>query len=292
VCPAGHNVQLKADMWHGGMFREAGGRFAKLIATGPFFDLAFSIEGNVAKVEGNIATEDAFRRCVVLVSNDLPGFVSAALDSPVGVTEVFGNIDDQSFEVQVQGTYDSVLKTVNAGGVIARTFDGLSKLPADGAWRVFAAMRYMNHARWLGYVATHPAQFAGEQLLNLNKVLDVLLGHTSIDGLRTQLQELKLRDEVVQLLAALTHVRNQVDVGHAAVELLAAKEHRDLHRFVIYTMEIVAWLVDHVIELSADGKFEFRPASQGKNKRENTLAKMGELLDLVKPLRPETLLRQ
>jgi hypothetical protein len=218
--------------------------------------------------------------------------LSEALHGPVAIAEVFGNIGEQFFEVHVRGEFEGVVRTVNSSAAVEQTFAALAKVPADGAWRVFASLRYMNHARWLAYAAAYPGQFAGEQLLNLNKVLEILLPHSDVDGLREQLRELSLTEEIVQLLAGLAHVRNQVDVGHAAVEVLATREHCDLHRFLVYIMEIVAWLIQHIIERSGDGTFELRPLSVGKSKREKTLVRMGELLDSVDPLRPTTFLRR
>ena len=225
----------------------------------------------------------------MLVAHDLPAFVSAALDAPVAVSEVFGSVGDQFFEVRVRGEFESVMKTIDAPRAVSDTLARLADFPQLGAERTFAALRYVNHARWLAYAAAYPGQFAGEQLLNLNKALEALLPGT-IDDLRDQLRALGLRSETVELLASLSHVRNQVDVGHAAIEVLAAKEHRDLHRFLMYSMEIVAWLITHVVTMTANGTFEPRRSSGGKSKRDSTLARMGELLDKLNPLQPQTLL--
>lgn len=295
VVPTGYQVQLKADMWNGGIVRPAGGRFARVEATGTFFDLALRVEGSIAVVEGEIASEGAFRRCIEMVAKDVPGFLARALHSPVRVTEVFGNVAEQFFEVEVRGEFENV---VHAAGPetfatsIREEMDVFAKVPADGAERLFAACRYVNHARWLAYQGAYPAHFAAEQLLNLNKAIEVLLPHgDSIDKLREQLRELGLREEVVELVASLQHVRNKADVGHCAIELLDIQEHTSFHTFVLYANELVSWLVEHVATLAGEGRFNFRPLSSAKKKRDGTLAKVGELLPKVNPVRPETFLK-
>ncbi len=296
VVPPGHQVQLKPDMWHGGVRHAPGGRFKKAPATAALFELALRVEGSVATVEGEIAADSAFRRCIEMVAKDLPALLAGALHGPVRVEEVFGNVGDKFFEVEVRGTFQNV---VWSGGPetlarsISEEMDRFSKVSPAVVERVFAASRYVNHARWLAYQGAHPAQFAGEQLLNLNKAIEVLLPHGSIDELRETLEKLGLQDELIELFAALAHVRNQVDVGHGAIELLEEKEHASLHTFVLYTNELVTWLVTHVATLAADGRFELRPLTvETKRKRDGTLARVGQLLNKVNPLRPETFLRK
>lgn len=295
VVPTGYQVQLKADMWNGGIVRPAGGRFAKVEANGAFFDLTLRVEGSMAVVEGQIESEVAFRRCIEMVAKDLPGFLARALHSPVRVTEVFGNVEDKFFEVEVRGEFENV---VRSGGPetfaasIREEMDLFAKVPADGAARLFAACRYVNHARWLAYQGAYPAHFAAEQLLNLNKAIEVLLPHGTIDELRATLKQLGLREDAIELLAALNHVRNQADVGHGAIELLDAKEHTTFHTFVLYANELVSWLVQHVATLAADGRFDLRPlAATAKKKRDGTFTRVGELLPKVNPVRPETFLK-
>ena len=290
VSPGGHKVEMEPDMWHGGIVKKPGGRFSRLLATGSFFDVPFRLEGNVAIVEGTIDSEASLKRCIHLVGNDLPAFLSAALHGPVSVTDVFGTIGDVPYEVEVKGTFESVLKTIDAKARVEDTFKRLAELPAVGAERVFAAYRYLNHVRWLAYVESHPLQFIGEQLLNLNKAVEVLIQHSSRDDLRDQLRNLGLREEAVQLVASLGIIRNEVDVGHSAIELLTGEEHLNLHRFIVQAIELVRWLVEHVTVLSNTGRFEPKAVTPSKGKRETMLAQVGQLLDKVNPLHPETLL--
>lgn len=295
VVPGDHRVQLKADIWNGGVTLQAGGRFEKVAATGVFFDLALRVEGSVAVVEGQLESEAALRRCIEMVAKDLPALLARALHSPVRVAEVFGNVEDRFFEVEVRGDFQNVVRT---GGPetfatsIREEMARFASIPRDGSERLFAASRYVNHARWLAFQGAYPSQFAGELLLNLNKAVEVLLPHgDSIDKLREQLRELGLREEVVELLAALQHVRNKVDVGHCAVELLDVQEHTSFHTFVLYANELVSWLVEHVATLAGQGRFNFRPLTSAKKKRDGTLARVADLLPKVNPLRPSTFLK-
>jgi len=288
LCPHGHDVQMRSDMWHGGIVRARGGRLPKIEAEGPLFDLTLALRGNIATVTRRLETEAAFKRAIGLVAHQLAAFVSAALHAPVDVAELYGNVGDQFFEVQVEGTFEDVVKTLHTATAVQKKMQLLAKVSEAGAPRVFAAYRYLNHARWLAYVGAFPGQFAGEQLLNLNKAVEVLLPGT-LDELRKTLGSLDVREEVIELLAALEHVRNQVDVGHAGVEVLGKQEHHDLHLFLVHSMEIVAWLVDFIIEITADGRFEPRPLTgASKKQRAATLARVGEVLKQVNPLQPET----
>jgi hypothetical protein len=294
VVPPGHQVQLRADTWNGGIRHDAGGRLPIADATARFFDLGLRVQGSIAIVEGTIHDEDSFRRCIALVTTDLPAVLANALAAPVRVVEVFGNVGEQFFEVEVRGTFQDVVKTAPSySASIGEEVVRLARVPPAASGRVLAAYRYVNQARWLAYQGAHPAQFAGEQLLNLNKAVEVLVPHGGrVDTLREQLRILSLREEIVELLAALAHVRNQVDVGHAAVEVLDTEEHSAMHTFVLYATEIVSWLVGHVAQLAAERRFELPSlTSEPKRKRDETLSRLGELLGKINPVRPETFLR-
>ncbi len=297
VNAGGQQVQLRADMWHGGILRDGGGRLPNAHVSAMFFNLALRVEGSIAIVEGELDSEGSLRRCIEMVATELPALLSNALHAPVLVADVFGTVGERSFEVEVRGEFQNVMYSAGSSTMatsIEEEMVRISKVPAEGAARLFAAYRYVNHARWLAYRGAHPAQFAGEQLLNLNKAVEVLLPHGgSIEKLRTSLRSLGVREEVVELIAALAYVRNQVDVGHAAVEVLDVKEHCNLHTFVLYAMEIVGWLVGHVSQLAGEGRLKLSPlAANAKKPRDETLSRVGELLGKVNPVRPETFLRK
>lgn len=291
VTPHGHKVELHADMWHGGIRRRPGGKLPKPSVRTNLFDLELSIEGSIASVEGEVRAAIGLEHCISMVATDLPAFLSSALSGPVAVSEVWGTVGDRFFEVSVKGTFEDVVRTIDAPKSVAETARVLSGLPESAAPRMFAAWRYVNHARWLAYQALFPGQFAGEQLLNLSKAVELLVPHQgSVDRLREALERLGLNSDVIELFAALKHVRNQVDVGHATVEVLNAKEHRDVHRFLLYMNELVAWLTLHVAVAVADGRCDM-PLGKGSGGKPNkTLARIEPLLDRVNPLQPDTFL--
>jgi hypothetical protein len=257
------------------------------------FDLALRVEGNVATVEGEVDSERALRHCIGIVLSDLPAFLSAALHAPVGVVKVDGTVSGQDFVVEVNGTFEQVIRVADFATSVTQKMERLRGLPADGAARVLAAHRYLNEARWLEYRVAHPPQFLGARLLNVQKALHVLLGYSCVDELRETLRSLGVRDNVVELLAAVEYVRNQVDVGHPAVHPLSARGYHDVHRFAVFAVEVVTWLLDHVVEAAGSETFQFASLDgTGNEKREETLARMGAVLDTVNPLQPGTFITQ
>lgn len=293
VFPPGCELKVRPDMWHGGVVPLPTGRLPRVAVTCPFFDLSLRIEGSLAAVEGELTSEDGFKRCIAYVASDLAAILSGALQGPVSVCEVFGTVADQFFTVEVAGTFERSVKTVDAAVALRQRMDLLARLPESGADRVFAAFRYINHSRWLSYVETFPAQFAGEQLLNLNKAIEALFPHGDMDALRTTLRSFGIKREVIELLVSIGYVRNQIDVGHSAIDRLSPSEHEAVHRFLSSATELVAWLVDHAIAVASKDDHAIRAYQPRPNKdRDRTFAAVTDLLWKVNPLHPNTFMRK
>jgi hypothetical protein len=287
--PAGEKVQMTADLHHGGICIAPGGRLRRAEVKTTLFDHGLRVDGNVATVHGEVHSESALRDCIGIVLGDLPAFLSAALHAPVGVVKVDGTVGGQQFVVEIKGTFEQVFRVADFATSVTHKMTRLTGLPADGAARLFAAHRYLNEARWLEYRATHAPQFLGARLLSVQKALEVLLSYSSVDELRTMLRRLGVRENVVELLAAVEYVRNQVDVGHPAVRALSERGYYHVHRFALFAVEVMTWLLDHVVEAANDGKFQFAPLDRaGDDKREETLTRIGTVLDTVNPLQPAT----
>lgn len=286
--PQGEKVELTTDLFTGGIKSEA--RTAKLPfprTASCFFDLAFNLHKDIAKVSGELSSGVALERAVHLVAAHLPGMLATALNAPVDIADMFGTLGDQFFTVEVRGTFERVVRVTDVGEAISNDLKLLRSLPAARADRIFAAQRYFNQVLWLSYSARHPQQFAAERLLNLNKVLEVLYPHGSkVENLRTQLKKLKLRREVRELFASVVYIRNQVDVAHAKLGFLNQDDFSAFHEFLLFATEMTGWLIRHTVELTIDDSGHHKQPTVSASSIP-ALAKAKELMVCVNPLRPQ-----
>ncbi len=172
--PPGAQIQMKADLFHGGFSAVSKARLPKPRLTAPFFDLTLQIDGKTARISGTLSTLDALKKAVVTCLNALPGFISCALGAPVTIEDLFGNVGREFFQVEIKGTFDRIVTNMDASDAVQKQMQALEHLPEDIAERVFAAQRYINQAQWLDYLAKHSQQFAAERLLNLQKAIEIL----------------------------------------------------------------------------------------------------------------------
>lgn len=289
VMPPGHSVQPTADVRHGGIRFPSGGSLPAFSVSVQFFDAMLSIDGGTAVIESECSTDATFKVLIEQTEHHLPALLSAALFAPVEVISVGGSLGGQAFTVEFQGTTEVIVRTMDQGESIRRKLDGLRRLPADGAERVLSAHRYLLQARRLRYVSSYPSEFLGERLLNLYKAIEVLFGR-DVDPLRRLLEQLDLKGEVVELLAGLVYVRDEIDVGHPAIRSLDGKQYETLHRYAEAVEEVIPWLLDHLVSRLAEDRFQLRRL-KGPSKRSSTLEKAAKSVGAVKYLQPETFLR-
>lgn len=289
VMPPGHTVQMSADLRHGAIRFQPGGRLPVFSVTAPLFDANMSIEGSTATVELECQTDAAFRRMVELIEHQLPALLSAALNVPIDVVRMTGSVAGLPYRVEFRGVVETPIRTLNQPDAVRRKFDLMQQLPEDGAWRVFSAHRYLLQARRLRYASNYPSEFLGERLLNLYKAIEVLFGR-DVQQVRRQLAELGLKPEVIELLAGLVYVRDEIDVGHPAIGSLDAKQYETLHQYADAVEEIIPWLLDHLVSRLAGDRFQLRRLKLS-SKRRTTLEKVAKSVSSVNFLQPETFLR-
>lgn len=287
--PSGQPVPLTAVPLHGGIRRGAGGRLPKLDLPVGLFDLQLRVHEDVALVTGELSSDAAFRKAIHVVRNYLPSFLSAALRSPVGLSAIFGVAGGTRFEVVATGSFQALVRVLDSPREVAALMSGLAELPEDQGLRVLTAFRYLNQTRWLGYAAEYPSQFVGEQLLNLQKALEILFSPAgSVDRLREQLRAIGLRKRAVELIAASQYVRNEIDVGHAKTQLLSAEEYADIHEFVMTLTELLTELLPRIIGLLAQRRFALPPLERSAQGGSKTMRHVRDLLRDIDPLRPDS----
>jgi hypothetical protein len=287
--PWGHTVQMSVDLRNGGIRFAPGGRLPTLASEGEAFGVKFTFRGRRLTIEHETSSEPAFRRLIELVEHQVPALLAASLRAPIEIVSFTGTVGASRFRVEVTGVTEAPLRTLDLGSEVKKKLGRLDGLPADDAARVFSAHRYLLQAHRLRYASEYPAQFVGERLLNLCKVLEVLFGRLTED-LRAQLKRLDLRPELIELLVGLVYVRDESDVGHPAIRHLDTKNYETVQRYVIWLEEVITWLLDHLVDRLVTTPFRLTAVGSSKSKRVDTLALVAEKIALVNPLQPDTFL--
>ncbi len=284
--PQGAKVSLTTDLFAGGIRATSAHRLPQPDCEAPFFDLRFRLKGNIATVFGSLASDSVLPRAIHIVAAHLPGLLASALMAPVDIRDMFGNVGNAYFSVEVKGTFERVVRVDSPDRAVPPFLSDMSGLKADGADRILAAQRYLNQSLWLAYAARHPQQFAAERLLNLHKVLEVLYPHSGeVNLLRAALSKLGLRTEVIELFASVVYIRNQVDVGHPKVALLSEADFTTFHQFLGFATEMVGWLVRDACTRATQEPGSAQPRLG--NADIPALRKAATLMQSVNPLRPE-----
>jgi len=289
VIPAGHKVEMLPDLRNGGIRFKPGGRLPLLEAKGALFDTTVTLHGSRAVVEHECKSERAFMRLIEVIEHQLPALLAAPLRAPVEILNLSGTVGATPFRVEVKGVTEAPVRTADLASDIQQKLRRLDGLREDSAARVFSAHRYLLQAHRLRYASDYPAQFLGERLLNLNKILEVLFGR-SVGELRAQLAALDLRPEVAELLVGLVYVRDESDVGHPAIDPLDAASYETVQRYTLWLEEVMTWLLDHVLQRLATTEFSLKPVSGSKSKRLQTLAGVAQNVARVNPLQPDSFL--
>jgi hypothetical protein len=289
--PPGAHVSMTANLERGGIRSAPGQRLTPPAVTADFFDTRIAVRGNTAVVTFECSSAGALETGVRVIADQLPAILSGALCEPVEITNLVGDVAGQSFRVEFEGTCYRVFRVPDADTKIRSELDRLRQLPADAAPRVFAAQRYAMQARWLRYYSEFPTQFAAERLLNLYKAIEVLFGR-SVDELRTHLRSMRLRAAVVELVASLTYIRDEVDVGHPALATLTPDQHVVLQKYLLAMEDIVTWLIGHVIDELAAERFKLGQGKSRKRQRDRTIAATATWLEQINHLQPHTFLEE
>jgi hypothetical protein len=191
-----------------------------------------------------------------MFSELLPAVLSSAVAAPVEVVRIYGEAGGVDFQAEFSGTITALVKSTDLSVMVARKMELINGMAQADGDRLFSAHRYLLQARRLGYVSTYATQFISERLLNLYKMVEILFGR-SADNARVALKQMRVKANVAEMVVSLCYIRDSVDVGHPAIQLLEPEEYETMRSFVIAIEEVMSWLLDHVIaELKAE-RFQF-----------------------------------
>jgi hypothetical protein len=232
------------------------GAFSKLSFDTTVLGYSIGVRGGTVTVECECADEREFTNAVEFVYIALPGILAAAVPAPVYVHTIDGAVGNVPFEVTFPGVRE-VSVYVTAGDDISRAMaarlESFSKLRGN-VLRVTAAHRYLMQVRRLAYVSFGSNYFVGERILNLAKTLEVLFGD-GVDPMRVELRKLGIDERVVELLASVHYVRDEIDVGHPAMGTLQRDDYDRVLRFADNAERAVTGLLHRLTTEMGEGRY-------------------------------------
>lgn len=279
---AGKQAEVSHQPFHGGIVGTSTERLPIQNAQLSFFGLDLQISGDIAEVSAPAQSVEALHERIGLIADHLPGFLAVILKEAIAIEDMFGDVSGSYFEVRVVGDFFYAVQIIDPA---KPRFDAIDGLGAKGpeTRRIAAACRYLNQTLWLRYSSQYPGHFAAEQILNLAKCLQALIPHDSVDTLRVQLDKLRLKPELCDCIAAITYVRNQLDVGHVKLSALSANQYRDFHHFAQVALEVVQWLVRHVAAVAYSGTHVLPPSREHAESRsaDGTMRRVAAILPRI-----------
>jgi hypothetical protein len=292
VVPAGQRVELEADLFRGGIRVKPGGRFRTLNSSLPLFGQTIELSGTLATMTLQGIDQAGLLRAVEVLATHLGPLISQALRAPVEVAEVWGTAEGKALSVEVKGEFYRGIHAIDRESQLKNVFSTATAVDVAYPQRISSALRYLLQARRLDYAETFPAQFLGERLLNIYKAVEVLWGR-KVDDLKKAMDAIGLNADFANVLASLVYLRDQVDIGHPAIQSLNDNEYAEVCLYAEDIEEIVTWLVGEVIARAAkDDTLPILSSSStasGQSKdRARTIAKLSDARKKIHALHPTT----
>ena len=106
AAPDTQSPTLQLDLLHGGLARGGGARLPARGLESNLLGWPFFLNGSDAVVRATVHDTEEFERCIRVVADYLPAFLSAALEAPVEVAHLGGQLGDLPFEACAVGRFD------------------------------------------------------------------------------------------------------------------------------------------------------------------------------------------
>lgn len=141
---------------------------------------------------------------------------------------------------------------------------------------MLAAAFYFHRAMLLMAAGPGPSDFAGEAILNLAKVLEVLFDggpSQSMDASRGGLRSIGYDNALIEsaFIPCLV-LRSKLDTAHVRLAVLTASERRKLHLFLDAVFNPFRDLIDVLIDMAEENKLPLPPYSAAERTDGDELA--------------------
>jgi hypothetical protein len=300
--PVGVRVMPQADLFTKTIHFTQEGKMAHWSVSANWCGMAFELKDGVVVLRFEAQTLESFLTNMTFILAWLAPTVASATRDAVWLTDAYGLVGSSAFTVKALGNSERGFHAESANSLANRLTAQLelfSKI-ADPAGKFLAAHRYLIQARRLRQVASYRGEFAAEELLNLNKAVEVLL---DVDELRSFAKDSGWPEDLTEVLASLAYVRSVIDVAHPATKGFSPDEYQLMQDFAVQAEAAVSIMLKWMSEGVAAGKMQLIGPAQDKKerlaetdrstKRKRTIACMLERKDaLFRPLDPNPVTRR
>ncbi|SFU67528.1 hypothetical protein [Pseudoduganella namucuonensis] len=215
-----------------------------------FLDGPFSLTGNEVELEARVTSLAHFQSTVNWISDRLTSFLSVHSGVFHEITELDGELAGQKFSAMYPAAsysvaFAQVTEEERIGAI--RSALGAPKQDQGSYARYVAACHYFQQAVRLvspQQVKFSPYAVHAEVLLNLCKSIEALISPTSRDDLRKKFRALGFNDKQIESqIIPISLIRNEIDVGHAALNPAVCSEISTLRSFVDRSIQNVATIL-------------------------------------------------
>lgn len=221
--------------------------------TGSFEGGSLTIQSNEVGLEARMASIGHFQNTVNWISDRMTSFLAVhsgiyhevtSLDGTLAGEEFSAIYPAESYSVAFSQVTDEERKAAICSALAAPNQD-------QGSYtRYVAACHYFHQAVRLvspRQVRFSPYAVHAEVLLNLCKSIEALVAPTSRNDLRVKFKNLGFSDaEIESQIVPISLIRNEVDVGHAALNPAVRSEIATLRSFVDRSIQNVAAILRSV----------------------------------------------
>jgi hypothetical protein len=266
----------------GGSFVEPKDGFPLPDLHGTVGKMSVALEGHVVRAAWTCQDRKELMGVLAALHFALPVALCLSFQEPFVVATTSGHTDSASFVWQVEQT-PMRFEVVDVPDRDQRLVDSLRRFTAlcePENIRLLAASSYFHRAVLLLESGPGPSDFAGEAVVNLAKVLEVLFGGPSRDKVRDGLRATGYEDSVIEAAyVPCLLLRSQLDAAHVGLATLIADERRTLQTFLEGVVQHFRTLLVDLIEKSEAGQFVPVPY-EPERKDDDDLARLVRSLQL------------
>lgn len=225
-------------------------------------NITFKIKKNVASVHFRCKSEKMLIGLLGSLFFAFPAVLNVhILDAPFA-THAWGSVGESNFQWLFEAT--------QVRGSVTITSKKLQESKATNSWRQVATvatsrrlmggLHYFHVACRLLGAGYNRFEFMSEALLNLSKVLQSLFGQTR-DEIRDELRELGgyTDEEIDAKFITAMFLRNEFDVAHVSLSLLAPDQLKTLHKYTNIAEYAFRKLFEDLLEKIEKGEYELPP---------------------------------
>jgi hypothetical protein len=200
----------------------------------------------------------------------LPLALGMELVDPVVVATTAGTAGESEFVWQIARTavYGEQTDAITRNAKCLKAIEYLPLLCEPHNARLLAAVAYLQQAARLLVVGNGPSEFAGEAIINLAKVLEVLFParpEETRDAARTALGQLGYQPAETEAFVSCLIIRSSLDAAHVRMATLASDERQRLQIFLERSLASFRELLTRIRTAIVEGTFALEPYAANRS---------------------------